>query len=341
MDDLTKHKKTWAITTFFNPEGYSSKLKNYQIFRDNLKRQGVPLLAVECVFGDSNFELTEASADLLIRVRSNSVLWQKERLLNIALKHLPTECENIVWVDADIIFLNDSWFLETEKLLETYPIVQPFSNSFRLGRWGKMSNVLKNCLTPDVMREGYAYYYNKNNQRQYISYQTDGGFAWAGKKYIFDNCGFCDLAIIGGADWIANSAFIGIIESFPWALDWVKKIQKYVSGNIYFAEGKVLHLYHGSFNNRFYSNRNLILENNNYDPKRDLILNSDGCWEWSDKAPEALKNEVAAYFKARNENNKFSFSKNNFLEVIIQFSWLIKSLSPRFYYFLRKLFLRN
>ena len=77
----------WVITCFFNPEGYQSRLDNYHIFRQLLDRSGIGCLTVECVFGDRPFVLPEAGT---LQVRSHAVLWQKERLLNLAITRLPS-----------------------------------------------------------------------------------------------------------------------------------------------------------------------------------------------------------------------------------------------------------
>ena len=108
----------WGLTTFFNPNNYKNKISNYGLFRESAKRQGLKLVTVECAFKNSPFQLTAEDADILIQVRSNSVLWQKESLLNIALSKLPSDCDKISWIDNDIIFLNDNWVSETSKLLE-------------------------------------------------------------------------------------------------------------------------------------------------------------------------------------------------------------------------------
>jgi hypothetical protein len=55
------------------------------------------------------------------------MMWQKEAMLNIALKRLPPECDKITWIDSDIIFENDQWIEQTSSLLEYYRVVQPFS----------------------------------------------------------------------------------------------------------------------------------------------------------------------------------------------------------------------
>ncbi len=71
----------WAITSFFNPAGYKNRLSNYHRFRSRLN---VPLVAVELSF-TGRFELRDSDAEILIQISGADVMWQKERLLNIAL----------------------------------------------------------------------------------------------------------------------------------------------------------------------------------------------------------------------------------------------------------------
>ena len=78
----------WGITTYFNPAQYKRKLQNYHQFRTASKKQGLPLIVVELAFGEHKFELTKDDAEIVIQRRCNTVLWQKERLLNIALEFL-------------------------------------------------------------------------------------------------------------------------------------------------------------------------------------------------------------------------------------------------------------
>ena len=95
----------WAITSFFNPVRYKRRLLNYRVFRSQLR---IPLVAVELSF-DGQFELTESDADILIQVSGGAVLWQKERLLNIAVKSVPRDIENVALLDCDIMFDRKDW----------------------------------------------------------------------------------------------------------------------------------------------------------------------------------------------------------------------------------------
>lgn len=127
---------TWGITCFFNPVKYKNKYQNYRIFRDNSRRQGLKLVAVELTFDSSDFELNKMDAEILLQIRGgkDNILWQKERLLNLALQKLPPECTKVVWIDCDILFNNDNWVSETSKTLDTYKVIQPFQTIVRLNK---------------------------------------------------------------------------------------------------------------------------------------------------------------------------------------------------------------
>jgi hypothetical protein len=71
----------WAITSYFNPMSYQRRRANYRLFRERLN---VPLVTVELAYG-RDFELSDGDADILVQLRARDILWQKERLLNLAL----------------------------------------------------------------------------------------------------------------------------------------------------------------------------------------------------------------------------------------------------------------
>src|SRR5437868_14501260 len=104
----------WAITSFFNPAGYQRRLRNFHQFRRHL---GVPLLAVELTFGDARPALSRGDADILVECSDGDVMWQKERLLNLAVERLPASCRYVAWIDCDLIFDNDDWPRATREAL--------------------------------------------------------------------------------------------------------------------------------------------------------------------------------------------------------------------------------
>ena len=92
--------RLWAITSYFNPVGFDHCWSNYQIFREYLD---VPLATAELSFG-GDFVLKDSDADIVLRLKAEDVMWQKERLLNLIVQCLPEECDQVAWIDCDIIF---------------------------------------------------------------------------------------------------------------------------------------------------------------------------------------------------------------------------------------------
>src|SRR5262245_28638638 len=116
--EVLENQSLWAITAYFNPVGYRRRYANYQMFRRHLS---IPLLTVELAF-DRDFELRDTDADCLIQRRGSDVMWQKERLLNLAIDHLPTTCTRVLWIDCDLIYTCRNWAADLNRLLDAYPV---------------------------------------------------------------------------------------------------------------------------------------------------------------------------------------------------------------------------
>ena len=99
MDEL------WAVTSYFNPLGWRSRLENYRLFRKHLE---VPLIAVEW-HPHGEFQLGPGDADVLAQVQGGDLMWQKERLLNIGMASVPAGVEFVAWLDCDIVFCQRGW----------------------------------------------------------------------------------------------------------------------------------------------------------------------------------------------------------------------------------------
>src|SRR5262245_28782478 len=112
----------WAITSYFNPLHYRTRAENYRVFQQHLR---VPLLTVEQGY-DGRFDLDRGDATTLVQVPARDVMWQKERLLNLALESLPADCEIVVWLDADILFDRDDWPERAVEALDSSVMAQLF-----------------------------------------------------------------------------------------------------------------------------------------------------------------------------------------------------------------------
>src|ERR1051326_1451073 len=126
----------WIIACYFNPNGFTTKRENYNRFIENLRATGAPHIIVECACGSAPFDLP--TDDCGLRVRAADALWQKERLLNLALARLPSDCTKVAWVDCDLLFEGRNWIQHASAALETLPVIQPYTSVVRLSKRGQI-----------------------------------------------------------------------------------------------------------------------------------------------------------------------------------------------------------
>src|SRR4051794_6956242 len=92
----------YVVTSVFNPAGYKKRYDLYYQFEEHMKKFGIKLITIECVYGDSqDYSVTESKNPYHIQVRTTDPLWHKENLLNMAIRKLPEDWESVLWLDAD------------------------------------------------------------------------------------------------------------------------------------------------------------------------------------------------------------------------------------------------
>lgn len=116
------HPGLWAVSCYFNPLGWESRRRLFSAFCSALN---VPLLVVEWS-PSGRFELDSTADRHVIHVGGGSLLWQKERLLNIGLQRLPDACTHVVALDADLILEDQDWHEQLIEALRCSDVVQPF-----------------------------------------------------------------------------------------------------------------------------------------------------------------------------------------------------------------------
>jgi hypothetical protein len=193
----------WAITTYFNPCNYQNRRKGYEVFRQNLQ---IPLLTVELSF-NGEFHLEEGDAEILIQRTSEDVMWQKERLLNLAVEALPDFCGKVAWVDCDLVFENDDWPEAARKALEKYPVIQPFQYAYDLKPGLTGPDFAPKMCNPRC--ESYASLYCKRLLPEGLLKLPDKrslgitpGYAWAARRDLLLRHTLYDACIVGGGDGI-------------------------------------------------------------------------------------------------------------------------------------------
>ena len=183
------------------------------MYREFRRRLAVPLLTVELSFG-GEFHLQPEEADILIRRRGGSVLWQKERLLNLALRALPAHVEAVAWLDCDVVFLREDWPEALLQRLQDFEMVQPFRRFHYQNRGECLEDF---PISLDGAFESAAFRFTQGRFPQ-EAYQTVGlsrklrympGAAWAARRELLEAHGFYDTAVLGGGDKLMFSAAAG------------------------------------------------------------------------------------------------------------------------------------
>ena len=194
--------RLWAITSYFNPAGYRSRLSNYRLFRERL---AVPLVTVEWA-RDGRFALSPEDAAILVQVSGGDVLWQKERLLNLALGHLPDECDSVAWLDCDVIFADDAWPILASDALRRDAVVQLFQERCDLPQHADLGQLAIWDEPPSATSCGYNLACGNMtcvdlaNNESVLKLKTTDGLAWAARRHVLARHGFYDACILGSGD---------------------------------------------------------------------------------------------------------------------------------------------
>ena len=264
--------KIWAITAYYNPIGYSKRFENYKKFKQFLN---VPLLTVELSFS-TNYEITEDDADIVIHVKSDSVLWHKERLLNIALSNLPPYVEYVAWLDCDIIFCNPNWHEEVCLKLQSVKLCQLFSRMYDLKPGINHIEVDTNSLCPTGNSVASIDQTSIEWNDAFRPKSTSGmrrnlfGLGWAARRDTIESFGFYDMMIIGSGDRALACAGYGKFDDAiktgeltgkrrDHYLNWASSFYEHVQGKIGCLKGDIFHLWHGDLINRKYLERHQSL----------------------------------------------------------------------------------
>lgn len=306
----------WAITSYFNPARYQRRLRNYRVFHQHL---GIPLLTVELGF-EGRYDLLPGDATTLVQLPGGDVLWQKERLLNIAIDKLPPHVTKVVWLDCDILFEQATWSQQTAALLDDYPMVQVFEEMIRLPRQE----------TP-AYPVGPSVFESRPSICKLLSPATDLrtvcrnapklpgrlfpgpiGFGWAFRRSLFQQRGFYDVGILGGGDASLLAALSGCYEIAIDAhrlnsraeahyLRWAEPLHEEVEQRVACVPSRIFHLWHGDLAYRGYETRYESLRQFQFDPEEDLAFDEHQVWRWASNKPE-MHQYVADYFRGRQED---------------------------------------
>jgi len=306
-----------CITCHFNFADFKRPVNNLHNFLSYMDKVGVEVFGVELFLPNQQPQTKNKKNWIQIKVcPEKNILWQKECLLNIAETLVPDHYTNIAWIDADIEFDDDLWHEKAEEALKAFDIIQLFEKAFLLDH---KKNIMLEAhsafkeheyVNKDIgVFESFEKTLKKINLPKKTFYKHPG-FAWAMKRSLWKKInGLYSRCITGGIDQAMVSIFkkIALDENSKNEIGlnhfhfkkWSERL-KYENAKISYLEINLYHFFHGSTENRKYKERNKF--SRFFDAFSVANINDVGILEWSNKAPQYLKNNIFDFFKEREED---------------------------------------
>jgi 8-oxo-dGTP pyrophosphatase MutT (NUDIX family) len=288
----------WVISCYFNPCRYKTKRRNFDAFRAGMAKVGANLLTIEWAYQGEPLELAEG--DNVLHLRGGGLMWQKERLLNIAAARLPGSCTKIAWLDNDLLFGNPNWYGQTSEALDDYVVVQPFDRVVRLPQgqttYQGTGHHYESFASVFARAPGVA------RRSEFVNHGHTG-FAWAARRELFEKVGLYDPCLTCSGDHLMSHGFAGGLIHTPCIarmigpqktylqhyLKWAIQARDLVGGKIGVVPGNLLHLWHGDLVNRRFAELNNEFKAFDFDPDKHLRHDENGLFEWADAPPEMQK----------------------------------------------------
>ena len=275
-----------AITCFFNPCHWKNREHNLRMFRERFS--GCPLVIIELSL-DNTFVYDDSIH--IQAIESNDWIWHKERLLNIAESRLPDHVTKIAWIDADIVFDNRNWAVETSKALDSFGIVQPWEHC--------------RSLNPDYSASAVFDSLGGKGDHDLRKYHC--GFAWAARREMFP---IYDRSIYGGGDTVTSCWANGVEPPQNYLLDaeaaaiYRTRVEAVSCGTIGCVPGTIRHLYHGKRVNRRYSKRHKEFAELPFGFYDDIVTTENGLFGWAETVnAQVAKRWCRDYLRSRAEDN--------------------------------------
>jgi hypothetical protein len=225
-------------------------------------------------------------------------------MVNLGVKYLlPKNWKAFAWVDSDIEFENNSWAIDTLKILNgCKDVVQLFSHCIDMDKDHTNLNIFNGF--------GYSFCKNKKYSCKGLDYWHPG-YAWAITRKAYEKIGgLYDKGILGSGDTIMALSYINKVEKMTNTLynnDYnisMYEFQKNAKNlRLGYTPGVIRHHFHGTKQNRKYTERWEILMKYSYTPILHIKYNKDGIIIPTYFFPKDFTDEILNYFKERKEDD--------------------------------------
>jgi hypothetical protein len=322
----------WCISTYFNPGASVRRRRNLDEF---LRFLELPLLLIEL---NDRGSPTVPCRDgcRVMAIAGETHLWQKERLLNIAVDALPDTVRYVAWLYCDVVLGETGWpDMARRQLLEDGGVLQLFSSAHQLHEEVDTTGLDRTSVFSAPTTD-YAQSFARAAERGRLAtgdalrglvdcWAGDGrrdvavadsrpqpGFAWAARREDLRRWRFYKHFVLGGGDRAFALAAAGRADLYltkrPLTAAhgahyrrWANHLAAGVRGRVSALPGELRHLWHGSPRHRQYRTRFDILLEHAFDPVRDVVAPAGRGLAWREPRG-ALARAARDYFLQRRED---------------------------------------
>ena len=303
------------VTCVANPINWESRTRLARAAIKSWQDAGAKVTLVECSYGNRAYELSDLKETGVnyVPVRAYTLVWNKECLLNIGIRHLPPDAKYIGTFDADVKFRNPAWVANAINAMQLYPVIQPWSDAYDLGPNDQHIQSHKSFARMyhgghPVCPYGPKWWTFDQGPYDY----PHSGYAWIWLRQILDWIGgLFELGGMGSGDHHMALGIAGKAEkSMPAGVNkayaahvyrWQDRAQIPINGKLGFCWGTLEHPFHGLKVDRKYIGRWEMFVKHQFNPDTDLKRNTYGVLEFAGNKPD-LERDFDNYLRQRRED---------------------------------------
>jgi hypothetical protein len=291
-----------VVMVMFNACDSVRIVQNWLYVWNKLVTAEIPVFGVELLYPWQKPALADAFKTLT--VRSDSIMFHKEKLVERLLRDVPATFTKVCYMDCDVIFHRADWYDAVSAALDENSVVQPFSRCFWLAPDLRNPLASHPSATADLDKIRAAHASGASNKLSGYP-----GFAMAMRRGV----SHFPYAIVGGGDAIffrgvtglagdlGNERMRGLLKG-SWD-EWLASVGTQTIGMV---DVFISHMWHGSIAGRQYYDRYkhfMEAVPGSVTDIRDLVVeNSDGVWSWRPEYRNTMNKMMLHYFAGRNDD---------------------------------------
>jgi len=295
-----------VLMVMFNPTNSVRIVQNWLYVWNKMVAAGIPVFGAELVYPWQKPALADCFKTLT--VRSDSIMFHKEKLLSRLERDLPATFTKVCAIDCDIVFARPDWYDAVSAALDAHAVVQPYSLCHWMGpdlRKPVMSNPSAVVKLPEIRAAHATGLTDRLNGHP--------GFAMAMRRGLGLQFAW---AVVGGGDAVLFRGVSGLTGEFihkkmrrlmeaPLS-EYMERVAGLGLGEPVYVEGDIWHLWHGPLQGRQYYDRYEkfveALPAGVQDIRDVLVENDDGVWSWRADAKKDLNTMMLRYFAGRDDD---------------------------------------